>query len=125
MKRAGWLCVMALVCGLAGCKDDKSSNPPQPKTEVAMAAQPQASPEARPSAEAATTAPAASAPKTATLANPASVNCGKQDGKTVIRKDPKSGGEVGYCVFTDGSECEEWALMRGTCKAGPQSKAKP
>ncbi|MFM7173460.1 MAG: DUF333 domain-containing protein [Caldilinea sp.] len=25
------------------------------------------------------------------------------------------GGEVGYCVFADGSECEEWALFRGEC----------
>jgi len=57
------------------------------------------------------------------LANPASVNCGKMSGKTVIRKDSK-GGEVGYCDFTDGSECEEWALMRGKCKPGDY-KPKP
>ncbi|MHB8829221.1 MAG: DUF333 domain-containing protein [Syntrophales bacterium] len=27
-------------------------------------------------------------------------------------------GEGVYCKFADGSECEEWALMRGECRAG-------
>ncbi len=54
---------------------------------------------------------------TAGIANPASVNCGKQGGTLQIRKD-KKGNETGYCVFKDGSECEEWALFRGKCKAG-------
>jgi hypothetical protein len=31
---------------------------------------------------------------------------------------------VGYCHFPDGSECEEWALMRGECKPG-QPTAEP
>jgi putative hemolysin len=51
------------------------------------------------------------------IPNPASVNCVKQGGTLDIRKDA-SGGEVGYCKFADGSECEEWALMRGECKPG-------
>jgi putative hemolysin len=54
------------------------------------------------------------------IANPASENCVKQGGKLEIRKGEK--GEVGICVFADGSECEEWAFMRGECKPG-QSKA--
>jgi putative hemolysin len=28
------------------------------------------------------------------------------------------GGEVGYCIFTDGTECEEWAFYRGECAPG-------
>jgi hypothetical protein len=52
----------------------------------------------------------------ANMPNPASVNCGKQGGTLEIRKE--TGGEVGYCKFADGSECEEWALMRDECKAG-------
>ncbi len=55
------------------------------------------------------------------IPNPASVNCVKQGGTLDIRKEA-NGGEVGYCKFADGSECEEWALMRGECKPG-QSKA--
>ncbi len=47
------------------------------------------------------------------LSNPASVFCGEQGGRLEIRTE--SGGEVGYCVFPDGSECEEWAFFRGEC----------
>ena len=53
----------------------------------------------------------------ANMANPASVYCGEQGGETDIRKDA-GGGEVGYCQFDDGSECEEWAYFRGECKPG-------
>ena len=50
------------------------------------------------------------------IANPASENCVAQGGTLDIRQG--EGGEVGYCVFADGSECEEWALMRGECAPG-------
>ena len=50
------------------------------------------------------------------MPNPASVHCGDEGGKLDIRSE--SGGEVGYCVFDDGSECEEWAFFRGDCKPG-------
>jgi putative hemolysin len=53
-------------------------------------------------------------PKTE-LANPASEYCEENGGKVEIRED-ESGGQVGYCVFPDGSECEEWAYMRGECE---------
>lgn len=56
------------------------------------------------------------APDGAGIANPASENCVAQGGTLVIRQG--DGGEVGYCVFADGSECEEWALMRGECAPG-------
>jgi putative hemolysin len=50
----------------------------------------------------------------AQLANPASVYCGEQGGKVEMRTD-ETGGQIGYCVFPDGSECEEWAFFRGEC----------
>jgi putative hemolysin len=53
----------------------------------------------------------------AKLANPASVNCREKQGVSEIRTG-KDGGQVGYCVFKDGSECEEWALFRGECSQG-------
>ena len=53
----------------------------------------------------------------ASLANPASVNCGKQGGTLVIQKRG-DGGEYGLCNFEDNRSCEEWALMRGDCPAG-------
>jgi putative hemolysin len=52
----------------------------------------------------------------AQLPNPASEHCAEQGGTLEIRMEV--GGEVGYCRFADGSECEEWALMRGECKPG-------
>lgn len=50
------------------------------------------------------------------LANPASVNCIEKGNTLEIRKDA-SGGEVGYCIFKTGGECEEWAFFRGECDA--------
>ena len=50
------------------------------------------------------------------MPNPASENCVAQGGTLEIRQG--EGGEAGYCVFADGSECEEWALMRGECAPG-------
>ncbi|MBI5305912.1 MAG: DUF333 domain-containing protein [Chloroflexi bacterium] len=59
----------------------------------------------------------------ASMANPASVYCVQQGGKSEIRKDAK--GEVGYCVFPDKSECEEWAFQRGECKPGAKPTTAP
>lgn len=44
-------------------------------------------------------------------ANPASVFCEQQGGKSVIRKN-QDGSEYGMCVFADGREMEEWAYFR-------------
>ena len=48
------------------------------------------------------------------LPNPASVYCREQGGRLEIRTDA-DGGQAGYCVFPDGSECEEWAFFHGEC----------
>ena len=50
------------------------------------------------------------------MPNPASVHCADEGGKLDIRTE--TGGEVGYCIFDDGSECEEWAFFRGDCAPG-------
>jgi len=50
-------------------------------------------------------------------ANPASVFCEEHGGRLEIREDP-SGGQMGICVFADGSECNEWAYFRGECAPG-------
>jgi len=47
--------------------------------------------------------------------NPASIHCIARGGESVLRDT--SDGVVGYCVFSDGIECEEWSLYRGNCKA--------
>ena len=51
------------------------------------------------------------------LANPASAFCQEQGGELEIRTTD-DGGQVGYCLFDDGSECEEWTLFRGECAPG-------
>jgi putative hemolysin len=50
----------------------------------------------------------------ADMANPASKHCTDLGYRLEIRNE--SGGQVGYCIFPDGSECEEWAFFRGECK---------
>ena len=55
------------------------------------------------------------------LANPASVYCEEQGGTLDIRTDD-SGGQVGFCVFSDGSEVEEWAYFRGEAEPTVPSK---
>ena len=51
------------------------------------------------------------------LSNPASVYCEENSGELEIREDD-TGGQIGYCLFSDGSECEEWAFYRGECQPG-------
>ncbi|MBN1920253.1 MAG: DUF333 domain-containing protein [Anaerolineae bacterium] len=51
------------------------------------------------------------------MANPASVYCEEHEGKVEIRTDD-DGGQMGICVFADGSECEEWSFYRGECQPG-------
>jgi len=58
-----------------------------------------------------------SRPRKIGMPNPASVFCLENGGKLEIRTD-ENGGQVGYCIFEDGSECEEWAFFRGECKPG-------
>jgi putative hemolysin len=57
------------------------------------------------------------------LPNPASQYCEEQGGKLEIRDE--AGGQVGYCIFPDGSECEEWAFYRGECAPGGQDVGMP
>jgi putative hemolysin len=50
------------------------------------------------------------------MPNPASKHCVDGGYKLEIRSE--AGGEVGYCLFPDGTECEEWAFFRGECAPG-------
>jgi len=51
------------------------------------------------------------------MANPASVFCEQNGGKLELRQDD-SGGVAGMCVFSDKSECDEWAYFHEQCKPG-------
>jgi putative hemolysin len=105
---------LALFGGLlmSGCASLSStpSNPTTPPTQPARPTQP---------ADSQTPAPAATG---SGLANPASVNCVQKGNRLEIRT-AADGGQVGICIFPDGSECEEWAFFRGEC--GPGTPASP
>ncbi len=59
------------------------------------------------------------------VGNPASAFCTDWGGRLEMRADP-DGGQIGYCLFADGSECEEWAFYRGQCTpAGETGTANP
>lgn len=59
----------------------------------------------------------------ADLPNPASVYCEEQGYRLEIRT-ASDGSQTGYCIFPDGSECDEWMYYRGEC--GPSdSSAQP
>ncbi len=60
----------------------------------------------------------------ANMANPASVNCEQQGGTLDIRT-AADGSQQGFCVFSDGSECDEWAFFRGECAPGGESLNMP
>jgi putative hemolysin len=47
------------------------------------------------------------------MANPASTHCFENGGTIQIRGDGESAQSM--CVFSDGSECEEWQYFRGEC----------
>ncbi len=47
------------------------------------------------------------------IANPASTYCVENEGTLEIDDT-----QTGYCIFDDGSKCEEWAFFRGECKKG-------
>ena len=50
----------------------------------------------------------------ANMPNPASVYCEGQGYQVEIRT-AEDGSQTGYCIFPDGSECDEWAYYRGEC----------
>jgi TolB protein len=57
------------------------------------------------------------------MPNPASVFCEEKGYTVEIREEP--GGQKGYCIFPDGSECDEWAFYRGECSAPGEGQATP
>jgi putative hemolysin len=68
--------------------------------------------------------PEASPPEEASgMANPASWFCVEQGYQLEFRDE--AGGQVGYCLFPDGSECEEWAFFRGECAPTSESQPNP
>lgn len=53
----------------------------------------------------------------AEIANPASVFC-EEKGYQVEIRTAADGSQQGFCIFPDGTECDEWAFSRGECGPG-------
>ncbi len=60
--------------------------------------------------------------ETAQLANPASVYCEDQ-GFTLEIRTADDGSQSGFCIFPDGSECEEWAYYRNECAPASEGES--
>ncbi len=56
------------------------------------------------------------------MPNPASVYC-EQNGNKLEIQTAVDGSQSGVCIFTDGSNCDEWAYYRGVC--GPAAENSP
>jgi putative hemolysin len=48
------------------------------------------------------------------IANPASTYCAEKGGTSGIRT-AQNGSQYGVCRFPNGTECEEWDLLKGKC----------
>jgi putative hemolysin len=61
-----------------------------------------------------TSAPVSTDAPQADMPNPASTFCEEQGYRIEIRT-AADGSQSGYCIFPDGSECDEWSYFRGEC----------
>jgi putative hemolysin len=102
MKRIVFVLLLSLLI-LAACGPEPTAVPP---TAAPTAAPTEAAPAAEPTADTTFESPL-------DMANPASVFCVEQGYELEIRDE--EGGQVGYCLFPNGAECEEWAFYRGEC----------
>jgi putative hemolysin len=87
MKRLFTLTILIIFLGLTSC----------------------ASPQTQPVVD-----PVSTATSQLNMPNPASVYCEQQGYISEIRT-AADGSQTGYCIFPDGSECDEWDYFRGTC----------
>jgi len=60
------------------------------------------------------TSPATPAPEACSEDQPAHAYCVELGYKCEVRMG-EEGGEIGVCIFPDGTECEAWAFFRGSC----------
>ncbi len=61
-------------------------------------------------------------PHAAGIANPASAYCKQQGNRSELRT-AADGSQSGVCIFSDGSQCDEWAYFKGECGPASQGKA--
>jgi putative hemolysin len=117
MKRSFLVAIAVVTLCLAACGAEPTpvpttvppvATPDQGSSESPLATPPSESPLATP--------PSDAFESPVGLPNPASVFCEEQGYKLELRTD--ASGTTGYCIFPDGSECEEWAFFRGECAPG-------
>ena len=98
------LLVMTVILGsllIAACGSGPAPRPTEALPDTVQTAEPEA------------TATRESSVAPLDMPNPASKYCRDRGYQVEMRTD--ASGTTGYCVFPDGSECEEWAYYRGEC----------
>jgi len=60
------------------------------------------------------TSPPTTTPKTCSESVPADAYCMELGYECEVRTG-EGGGEIGVCIFPDGTECEAWSFFRGNC----------
>ena len=98
MRRSAQWCLLGIAFLLAAGCGEPASQQPSPSAAVNAPAQ-------------------TDSPSNLARANPASEHCITQGGRLSIERTPR-GDEYGVCAFEDNYQCEEWALLRGECRAG-------
>ena len=119
MKHIGLWFLVGVLLLVTACGAEPSPEPTSIRPTEAPAQLPPTAPP--PTAPAPTEAPADTTfDSPPAMVNPASVFCAEQGYELVIRDE--AAGQVGYCIFPDGSECEEWAFFNGECAPDSGSK---
>lgn len=59
-----------------------------------------------------------------TIANPAAAFCQQKGYRDEIITN-SDGSQAGVCVFNDGSQCDDWAFLRGECGPGTKTPGAP
>jgi putative hemolysin len=118
MRQMKGLLLVVLILGtlgIAACGAEPTPVPTQPlPTAVPTEAPPEVTPTEGPFESPLPTEGPFESP--VGLPNPASQFCEEQGFKLEMRTT--DAGTAGYCIFPDGTECEEWAFFRGECKPG-------
>ncbi|MGD9048525.1 MAG: DUF333 domain-containing protein [Anaerolineae bacterium] len=116
MKRVFLIAIAAGMLCITACGAEPTPMPTNVPPAIPTEGLPAATPDQGPSESPLATPPSASFESPIGLPNPASVFCEEQGYKLELRTD--ASGTAGYCIFPDGSECEEWAFFRGECAPG-------
>ncbi len=128
--RSHWSFVIGLILSLliAGCgqsSPESSSSPTtKPTPRQSTNASGNSDGQSQPTIPITQPTPTSPAAPIVGLDNPASTYCIVQGGRLEIEATA-NGDQIGFCNFSDGTRCEEWAFYRGECRPGERYDLPP